>query len=304
MGMNKRAKYLLIAAAVLLLGVLSTQVENRHLPLPHHGQPWPSEDHWSLVQQLFPGLVHNAMQLLAPHPTWIEHKAPSQVTHVFMALLVVLLLLAGSLLVFLRMRARPPVVPDEKMGVFGVFEMLAEAVLSFMSGLMDERRAHFFFPLIAAFAFFILSCNLLGMVPGFLPPTAVLNTTLGLGLIVFFVTHYYGLKVHGLGYLKEFLGPIQKWYALPLMILMLFIELISHLVRPVSLGVRLMGNMMGDHKVTAIFLSFGVLFVPIPMMFLGLLVAFVQTLVFCLLSVVYIALATEESPGHESPKEE
>ena len=170
MGMNKKVSYLLVGAAVLLLGVLSTQVENRHLPLPHHGQPWPSEDHWSLVQQLFPGLVHNAMQLLAPHPTWIEHKAPSQVTHVFMALLVVVLLLAGSLLVYLRMRTRPPVVPDERMGVFGVFEMMAETVLSFMSGLMDEKRAHFFFPLIAAFAFFILASNLLGMVPGMLPP--------------------------------------------------------------------------------------------------------------------------------------
>jgi F-type H+-transporting ATPase subunit a len=196
------------------------------------------------------------------------------------------------------------VVPDEKLGVFGLFEVMAETVLSFMAGLMDQKRAHYFFPLIAAFAFFILACNLLGMIPGMLPPTAVLNTTIGLGLIVFFVTHYYGVKTHGLAYFKEFFGPIQKWYALPLMILMFFIELISHLVRPVSLGVRLMGNMMGDHKVTAIFLGFGVLFVPLPMMFLGLLVAFVQTLVFCLLSVVYIALATEESHGHESPKEE
>jgi F-type H+-transporting ATPase subunit a len=117
--------------------------------------------------------------------------------------------------------------------------------------------------------------------------------------VVFVATHIFGIRAHGIAYFKHFLGPIIKWYALPLMLLMLVIETISHLVRPLSLAIRLMGNIMGDHKVLGIFLSFGVLLVPLPVMALGLLVSVVQTLVFCLLSMVYIALAVEESEeGH------
>ena len=163
---------------------------------------------------------------------------------------------------------------------------------------MGEAAAKRYFPLIGALAVFIFFSNVLGMIPGFLPPTDVLDTTLALGLVVFVSTHYLGVKEHGLSYFKHFLGPIVAWYALPLMILMLLIETISHMVRPLSLGIRLMGNIMGDHKVLGIFLGFGVLFLPLPIMVLGSIVAVVQTMVFCLLSMVYIALAIEHAEEH------
>ena len=129
--------------------------------------------------------------------------------------------------------------------------------------------------------------------PGFQPPTANLNTTLALALPVFFATHFFGVKEHGLAYFKHFFGPILKWYALPLMAIMLLIEIISHLARPLSLSLRLLGNMYGDHQVFAVFMGLLAvpLIYPIPILALGLVVCIVQTLVFCLLSMVYIGLA-------------
>ena len=121
-----------------------------------------------------------------------------------------------------------------------------------------------------------------------------MNTTLALGAVIFVTTHVYGVKENGLAYFKHFLGPIVKWYALPLMLLMLGIEVISHIARPISLAIRLMANMAADHMVVSIFLTLvpGVPFlVPVPVMLLGTIVVIVQTLVFCLLSTVYIALA-------------
>ena len=158
---------------------------------------------------------------------------------------------------------------------------------------MGREAAVRYFPLIGAVALFILLSNLLGLIPGLVAPTDTLNTTFALGLCIFLATHYYGVRAHGFGYFKEFLGPVIKWYALPIMLLMLVIEIISHFVRPASLGIRLMGNIMGDHSVLLVFLGFGVLFVPLPVMVLGLIVAVVQTLVFSLLSIVYISLAID-----------
>jgi F-type H+-transporting ATPase subunit a len=105
---------------------------------------------------------------------------------------------------------------------------------------------------------------------------------------VFVLTHYYGVKEHGLSYFKHFLGP-----SLALAPLMLPIELISHFARPMSLAVRLMGNMMADHKVVMSFFALVPILVPLPFMLLGLLVCLIQALVFCTLAMVYIGMAIE-----------
>ena len=95
----------------------------------------------------------------------------------------------------------------------------------------------------------VFANNLIGLVPGFLPPTENFNTTLALGLFVFLYYNYEGIKVQGIvGHIKHFMGPV--WYLAPLM---LILELISHSVRPISLGLRLKGNMQGDHMVLSIF---------------------------------------------------
>lgn len=288
--MSGKAKGIIIAVAALGLIVGSAFIPDVHSEI--HGHV-PEGEHWTVLIQFFPGLVHNVHSLIADHPTYIAHETPNRVSHMFMALVVAAVALGLGFTVFRRTRGQAPLVPDRKLTPFVILEGLTEAVFSLMVGVMGEKSAERYFPLIGALAVFILFSNLLGMVPGFLPPTDTLSTTVALGGVVFLATHYFGVKEHGVGYFKHFLGPIIKWYALPLMLLMLVIEFISHLVRPCSLAVRLMGNIMGDHKVLGIFLSFGILLVPLPIMALGLVVAVVQTLVFCLLSIVYIALAVE-----------
>ncbi len=254
----------------------------------------PEGEHWSLLVQFFPGVVQNVHHFIAPHKTYIAGEEPNRVSHLFMALLVALIAITFALAVKRRIRSKgDDLVPDQRFSPVVIMEMLVEAVLSLMEGVMGEKNARRYFPLIGSLAIFILFSNLLGMIPGFVPPTDSLSTTLALGTVVFFATHFFGVREHGLAYFKHFMGPIIKWYALPLMLLMLVIEFISHLVRPCSLAVRLMGNIMGDHKVLFIFLGFGILLIPLPIMALGLVVAVVQTLVFCLLSIVYIGLAIE-----------
>jgi F-type H+-transporting ATPase subunit a len=295
--MSRRTKIIVVVVAFLALSAGSAFIPDKHLDA-HHDGPWPAGDHWSIIAQVFPGLVSNVYSLVEPHATYVDGGTPDRVIHLFMGLVVFALALGAGWVVYRRTRKDPPLVPDETFGVFIFMEGLSSAVLGLMEGLMGEAAAKKYFPLIATLAVFIFFSNVLGMIPGFLPPTDVLDTTLALGLVVFVSTHYFGVKEHGLAYFKHFLGPIVAWYALPLMILMLLIETISHLVRPMSLGVRLMGNIMGDHKVLGIFLGFGILFLPLPIMILGTVVAVVQTLVFCLLSMVYIALAIEHAEEH------
>jgi len=170
---------------------------------------------------------------------------------------------------------------------------LMEAVITSIEGLIEETMGEdgkAYFPLIATFALFILVSNLLALIPGFYPPTANLNTNIALALTVFVLTHVVGIKKHGFGYIKHFMGPIL-WLA-PLMII---IELISHLARPLSLSLRLFGNMYGHEVVLMIFLALVPLFLPIPMMLMGVLIAFIQTFVFTLLAMIYIAGALEEA---------
>lgn len=168
-----------------------------------------------------------------------------------------------------------------------------EVVISGLENLVEETMGHkgkAYFPLIATFALFILTSNLLGLIPGFFPPTANLNTNAALALIVFAMTHIIGLKEHGTHYIKHFTGPII-WLA-PLMII---IEFIGHLARPLSLTLRLFGNMYGHEIVLMIFFTLVPFLLPIPMMLMGVLVAFIQAFVFSLLAMIYIAGALEDA---------
>jgi F-type H+-transporting ATPase subunit a len=169
---------------------------------------------------------------------------------------------------------------------------MVEGTMNILKGFMEQKAAEYFLPLIGTCAFVILVSNVIGLVPGFLPPTSNVNTTAAMALIVFIATHVYGIREHGPAkYFGHWLGPIKKWYALPLMVLMFGSELISHLARPVTLSVRLAGNMFADHMVLTLFAGFFPLLLPLPMLILGLLVCIVQTAVFCMLSTVYIGLA-------------
>ncbi len=173
--------------------------------------------------------------------------------------------------------------PRGKLDFAFFMELLVGGMLRFFQGILHHHgAARKMFVFLATFALFILGNNLLGLIPGFNPPTDQFNVTATLGLMTFFTAHFLGVREHGFGYIKKFMGPV--WYMAPLM---LPIELISHLVRPLSLGMRLFGNMTGDHKVVAVFTALLALGLPVPFMGLGLFVACLQAFVFVLLASVY-----------------
>src|SRR3989338_1982399 len=206
---------------------------------------------------------------------------------------------AGSLLIFFSIalfsvlvnralqKKASYLIPDQNFSLLNLFDVAVEKLLGLSESIMGHHDGKKFFPLMGALFIYLLFSNLLGLIPGFLPPTDNLNTNVACALTVFIFYNYQGFKAHGLAYLKHFMGPI--WWLAPIMIV---IEVISHVVRPTSLSVRLFGNISGDHLVLGIFSSLVPLGVPVIFLFLGLFVSVIQAFVFTLLSMVYISLAT------------
>jgi len=170
------------------------------------------------------------------------------------------------------------------------FEILISGLEEFAVTITGEE-GRWLFPIIGTIFIFIATCNLIGLVPGFFPPTASLNTTIACALIVVVFTHVIGIKYHGVKYIKHFLGPV--WWMIPIIFP---IEIIGHLARILSLSFRLFGNMMGHELVLGIlFVLAGAFFAPLPIMALGIFVALVQAFVFFLLSVMYFTGAMEHA---------
>jgi F-type H+-transporting ATPase subunit a len=214
---------------------------------------------------------------------WVEQQLHTHIgEHVTYTWFVMLLLIALAFVVSRGIKMVP-----------SGWQNLMESVVGGIENLITETmgpKGKTYFPLIATFALFILVSNLVALVPGFYPPTANLNTNAALALTVFAMTHIIGVKEHGISYLKHFMGPI-----LALAPLIFIIEIIGHLARPLSLSLRLFGNMYGHEIVLMIFFALVPLFLPIPMMMMGILVAFIQAFVFTLLAMIYIAGALEEA---------
>jgi F-type H+-transporting ATPase subunit a len=175
-------------------------------------------------------------------------------------------------------------------GAQNFFEVVISGIEDFMIDVSGEE-GRWFFPIVATIFIYILTCNLVGLVPGFFPPTASLNTTASCAITVFVFTHYIGIKCHGAKYIKHFLGPI--WWMIPIIFP---IEVIAHFARVLSLSFRLFGNMMGHELVLAILFALaGAFFAPLPIMALGIFVALVQAFVFFLLSIIYFTGAMEHA---------
>ncbi|MBF0120167.1 MAG: F0F1 ATP synthase subunit A [Desulfobacterales bacterium] len=171
-----------------------------------------------------------------------------------------------------------------------IFELLISNIEEFMVEIVGEE-GRWLFPLVATIFIYIFTSNMIGLIPGFFPPTASLNTTISCALTVVVFTHVIGIKYHGAKYIKHFMGPI--WWMTPII---LPIELIGHLARVLSLSFRLFGNMMGHELVLGIlFFLAGAFFAPLPIMALGIFVALVQAFVFFLLSVMYFNGAMEHA---------
>ncbi|MCX7944616.1 MAG: F0F1 ATP synthase subunit A [Deltaproteobacteria bacterium] len=221
-----------------------------------------------------------------------ELVAQHIVSAIFVFIIIVTLaLLTRSILI----RDREDIIGDGRISVTNFFDALFEMLLNQMRSIIGHR-AEEHFPFVATIILFILFSNLLGLIPGFLPPTNNLNTTAACAISVFFYYHYIGIKKQGFfNYINHMINPIGEWWGYLLCWLMFPIELIGHLARPLSLSLRLMGNMTGDHAVLAIFLGLFPIILPMPFIILGLIVAIVQSFIFAILTCVYIAMAQEHN---------
>lgn len=214
--------------------------------------------------------------------------------HVFAAIFVVIVLVIMSLLARRRLKnMEEAIIPSPKITLTNLMEVFMSVLMSLMKDIIGkDYKRHV--PLVATLALFILFSNLLSLLPGFASPTDNLNTTIGCGLVVFFYFNFHGFRVHGMSHITHLANPVGTWWGWFLFPLLFPVEVIGLLVRPFSLGVRLAGNMIGDHKVLFAFAAVLPLLLPLPFYVLGLLVCIIQTIVFCLLTCVYISLHTQE----------
>jgi F-type H+-transporting ATPase subunit a len=225
-----------------------------------------------------------ATQILnAVHVQPYNPQAP--ITETFaMEILVLGLLLVFFLLVRFSLSVENP----------GPIQQIAEMIHGFVSDQADSIIGHGsqrYVMFATSVVLFVLTSNLLGMVPGFLAPTSIATVPLGVALVCWFYYHYHGLREQGpFGYFKHFLGPV--WWIAPMM---LPIEIISHLARILSLTVRLFANMFAGEMVTLVFFSLIPIGIPLPFMALHLGVAVIQAYIFMLLTMIYVS----EAVAHE-----
>jgi F-type H+-transporting ATPase subunit a len=192
------------------------------------------------------------------------------------------------------------VIPDEKLSLRTFFEIFVGYFYGMMKDIMGPTRAKKYFPVVGTAACFVFFSNILGLIPGFLPPTSTWNITAGCAVVVLVSFIYYGLQAQGFGFITHLAGPYLGVALIPVNILIFVIEFVStFIIRPITLSIRLMLNMAVDHLLLSLSLGAFALFVPLPAMLLSTLVCVVQVLVFCLLTSIYIALATEGHGDHE-----
>ena len=243
----------------------------------------------AFLNRILGPLVTALLEALHIHP---KHPAAPISNSVAMELLVVLLLTIFFIAVRMRLSVeRPGGLQHTMEGINGFIENLAHEIIGHHSGK--------FVPYLTALGLFILSCNLIGLVPGLESPTAVPIVPLGCALLTWFYYHYAGLRENGvIGYLKHFIGPQE---GMPLMVRILLpfllfpIEIFSHLARVLSLTVRLFANMFAGEMVTLVFFSLIPLGLPILFEGLHIGVSFIQTYIFVLLATVYLG----EAVAHE-----
>lgn len=216
--------------------------------------------------------------------------------HVVGALLAVVLVIVASLRYRASLRSettRHGLLPPRRFTLAAMIDGIVGAVYRLSVDVMGEVDARRFLPITGTLALFIFCMNIQGLIPGFLPPTDTLKTNLALALFVFVLYNAVGIARVGPKYVHHFIGPkLGGFYWLaPLFIV---VETAHHFSRPVSLALRLMGNILADHKVVLGIASLVALLLPVPFLLLGVLVCIIQTLIFTLLTIIYIGMALEE----------
>jgi len=232
-----------------------------------------------ILNRLFAGPVTGLLQALHINPEYTQAPITNAVA---MQLLVFLFLVVLFALARVRLSVDNP----------GALQHVFEGAHGFVEGQSQEIIGHHserYTPFLMTLTFFILISNLLGLIPGFESPTAVPVVPLGCAICAFAYYQAQGFRQHGIAYLKHFMGPM--WW---LAIIMVPIEIISHLARMLSLTVRLYANMFAGDMVTWVFFSLVPIGIPIIFLGLHLGVSLLQTYIFVLLTMVYLSGAVAE----------
>ena len=218
--------------------------------------------------------------------------------YLVMVMLIVVALTVVSIIIRSRLSVENP----------GKLQIVFEDGLTAVGNLLEEwigPKGRSFLPLIATFGIFILCGNYMGLIPGLMAPTSNINVTLGCAITTWVYYHFHGIRAQGIvGYVKHFWAPPgAPWW---IGILYFPIEIVSHCARVMSLSLRLFGNIFGEEMVILILFTLIPFFVPLPMMFLGLITGALQAFIFVLLSIIYLQGAVavehhEDAHGHDAP---
>ncbi len=290
-----------------------------HAPAADHGQPAQGDGH---------GEGEQVSELAVEHGSWFKPLSdavnravgrPLLSGYILVAWTVIALLVIAAAAATKDIRAGSPEAHDPK-GLQNLFEYVVEGLYSFTEGIIGPGGSKYA-PLVATFFLYILFNNYIAIVPGFVAPTSTLNMTLALGITAFLSVQYFAIRQNGLGgWLKHFAGnpsDIIGWLLSPLMFVL---ELIGECVKPLSLSMRLFGNIFGEDTVVIQLALFALglggwkivhghvveqgqmwaAFVPLqlPMMAFALFGGLIQALVFSMLTCIYISLLTSHE-GHE-----
>lgn len=210
--------------------------------------------------------------------------------HLVPDFIVVALVVAALLVVLLGLASRKlALVPSGRQSVLEIVVQAFDGLLADTIG--PEGRKYL--PVVGTVGLFVFGCNLIGLVPGLMSPTSKLNATFGCALVVFLYYHWQGVRSQGLKYFKHFMGPIPA-----LAPLMIPIEIISHFSRPVSLSMRLFGNIFSEELLIVIMASIIPFLLPLPFMAVAIFTSLIQAFVFVLLSCIYIAGAVAHEQDH------
>jgi F-type H+-transporting ATPase subunit a len=203
---------------------------------------------------------------------------------------IVMILIVALGLTFFAWWLRGKLSVDNPTGIQHLIEVAFQAIQNLMREVIGTESVRFT-PIIGTLAIYILLGNLLGFFPGFMSPTSNLNVTAACALCVFLYYNFHGFRKHGfLGYMKHFAGPVI--YIAPFLFL---IEVVSHLARPVSLSIRLFGNILAEELIIGSLNNLFPFFISAIVMFLSLLLSTIQAFIFILLTMVYLSGAVEES---------
>jgi len=213
--------------------------------------------------------------------------------HLVMIILVCLALTIFALVIRRRLSVEDPGSAQQAL------EVIFDGILGFMNDIIGPE-ARRFFPLIGALFMYILTSNLLGLVPGFMSPTSNINVTAGCAVIVFLYYNYQGIKAHGfLKYMAHFAGP-----SLLIAPLLFVIEVISHFARPFSLSVRLFGNIYAEELIIETLNQIFPFLTALPVMALGVFASTIQAFIFIVLTMVYIGGAVEHAHEEDHTADE